>query len=541
MLSNIRIGTRLMLLIAVQCVLMFGVGLLGLVQLSSTKDKVHDVYEEALVPLLYLDSVLSANYSVRVHLDQAFGDVSQSEADKELDLATAAADEGKKAWQGYLSTQLGEEEKRLADVTAKAYEALAATRPQVIASFKNHGRAAALETIKRLDRDAKFDQFRLSLEKLVEFESNVARSDYQAVDAGYVRSKWIICLTLFTGLVLAIASSWLLIRSITRPLASAAAVAGRIAQGDLTNAIDVHGQDETADLMRAFARMQTGLREMVVQINGGVTQLSAAAAQLAASAAEVSNASNTQSESASAVASAVEQVTVSIGQLSDRASETHELSTQANRASSEGFDVVSQSTAEITGIAQSVDRAAGVVKALGEKSRQIATIVNVIKDIAEQTNLLALNAAIEAARAGEQGRGFAVVADEVRKLSEKTAGSTQEIAAMIDSILRGTQNAVTSMEEGVTRVQTGVDLAKQAASSMTGLQQSSSRMLQAVSDMSSALKEQSTAAHEIARQVERMAQMSEETGVVVQQTARASQDLEALSGQLKQTVGSFKV
>jgi methyl-accepting chemotaxis protein len=182
-----------------------------------------------------------------------------------------------------------------------------------------------------------------------------------------------------------------------------------------------------------------------------------------------------------------------------------------------------------------------VVKALGEQSRQIATIVNVIKDIADQTNLLALNAAIEAARAGEQGRGFAVVADEVRKLSEKTAGSTQEIASMIDAILRGTQDAVRSMEEGVTRVQTGVDLAKQAGSSMSDLQHNSMRMLQAVHDMSSSLKEQSVAADEIARQVERIAHMSEQNGVAIKQTARASRDLETLSGHLRHAVGGFKV
>ena len=541
MFSGLRIGVRLRILVVIQCLLMIAVALTGLSGMSATKGRLHEVYDDSIVPLLHLDNMLSQNFQARSQLDEAFAASSVAEAARHLDRITGFRTEADKAWKEYAASSMSAEERKLADEAAQAHVALVTAAEQTASAFKAQGRAAAAEVDGRVERIAKFDRWRAAVDKLIEHQARDSEAGYKAADGDYAQAKWVVVAALLFGVGFAAIVSWLVIRSITQPLAVATGIAGRIAGGDLTKAIAVRGNDETASLMSAFARMQTSLREMVVQINGGVTQLSSAAVELATSAEHVSSSSEQQSEAAAAVASSVEEVTVSIAQLSARAHETEAISAEASRSSQSGAEVVNQSAVEITSIAQSVDRAASVVKALGEQSRQIATIVNVIKDIADQTNLLALNAAIEAARAGEQGRGFAVVADEVRKLSEKTAGSTQEIASMIDAILRGTQDAVRSMEEGVTRVQTGVDLAKQAGSSMNDLQHNSTRMLQAVHDMSSSLKEQRVAADEIARQVERIAHMSEQNGVAIKQSARASRDLETLSGHLRQAVGGFKV
>jgi methyl-accepting chemotaxis protein len=241
------------------------------------------------------------------------------------------------------------------------------------------------------------------------------------------------------------------------------------------------------------------------------------------------------------MAASVEQMTVSISHISDRATDTQTVSSETGRLSREGAAVVHRSADEMAQIAQSVNQSADVVRRLGEKSKEIAHIVSVIKDIADQTNLLALNAAIEAARAGEQGRGFAVVADEVRKLSEKTAGSTNEIASMVEAIAMGTQEAVGSMESGVARVDAGVALARQAGESITQIEGASAKLLDAVNDISSALKEQSQASNDIAKHVEKIAQMSEENSVAIKEAAQASHSLETLAGSLTTSVSRFKI
>ena len=255
----------------------------------------------------------------------------------------------------------------------------------------------------------------------------------------------------------------------------------------------------------------------------------------------MSASSDNQSEAAASMAASVEQMTVSINHISERARDTQTVSTQTGDLSREGAAVVRRSADEMEQIADSVNQSAESVRKLGEQSKEIAHIVSVIKDIADQTNLLALNAAIEAARAGEQGRGFAVVADEVRKLSEKTAGSTSEIAGMIDAIAAGTQEAVGTMERGVTKVGAGVALAREAGESINRIEAGSGRVLEAVNDISGALREQSQASNDIAKHVERIAQMSEENSIAVKETANASHSLESLAGALQRSISRFRV
>lgn len=345
------------------------------------------------------------------------------------------------------------------------------------------------------------------------------------------------------GLVAAIAMA-LLMREILRRLGGEPlemlAAAQRIAGGDLTVRLDVTNGD-TDSLLVTIMQMQTRLHQTIMQSRDAAEQVSEAARGLATNSHQVSQGSIRQSEAAASMAASVEQVTVSINHVADSAASARGLAKEAGSRSTEGKELVQDTIAGINKIADAVTCSSTVIQALGDQSTRISSIVNVIKEIADQTNLLALNAAIEAARAGEQGRGFAVVADEVRKLAERTSSSTREIATMIDAIQQGTQDAVRGMEEGRIQVGQGIQRAAKTGESMTRIHTGTQQVLSAVEEISLALREQSTASTSIAQDVEKIAQMTEENSAAVNEVSRSANRLEQLAMALKGTVDQFKV
>lgn len=241
------------------------------------------------------------------------------------------------------------------------------------------------------------------------------------------------------------------------------------------------------------------------------------------------------------MAATVEEMTVSINHVGDRAHEANLISIESGSLAKSGEAIIGQTVNDIHKISTTVNLAAERIHELVTNSQQISTVIAVIKEVADQTNLLALNAAIEAARAGEQGRGFAVVADEVRKLAERTSKSTQSIASVIEKVQSGARHAAQEMESGVNRVGTGVDLAQQAGDSIIGIQDGANRVATTVDDIGSALDEQSVAAQEIAQGVERIAHMAEENSVRARQTSVAAERLKSLASDLKGSVARFRV
>jgi methyl-accepting chemotaxis protein len=336
----------------------------------------------------------------------------------------------------------------------------------------------------------------------------------------------------------------LIVRSLLRQLGGEPAyvidIVRQIAKGNLSEKIATR-QGDSVSMLAAMQQMQNGLRDII----GGTLQTAEAVAQsarqLANSSQQVLNASERQSDASASMAASVEEMTVCIGQISDNASGAQKHASETGGLAKAGSTDVQNVIAEMSRISGAVAASSDVITSLGEKSHQISNIVKVIKEIADQTNLLALNAAIEAARAGEQGRGFAVVADEVRKLAERTTSSTQEIAAMIQAIQGGTDSAVEEMSKGSTLVKDGVQMVERAGSSMEQIQDGVAKVLSAVGDISSSLREQSTTSNLIAKNIEGVAQMTEETNVVVKEVAASAANLEALAEKLKQSVGQFRL
>ena len=338
-------------------------------------------------------------------------------------------------------------------------------------------------------------------------------------------------------------TSFLVSRNIIRTLggepAVASAITRRIAGGDLATPIAC-GPNDQDSLLANIRIMQDNLRSMVTGIVNNAEQVACSADQLLVASEQVAERARQQSDAASSMAASVEQMAVSIDQVKENAAEAHNISEASGALSDDGASVIHNAASEMRKISEAVQSSSQIIEDLGRQSDQITSIVNTIKDIADQTNLLALNAAIEAARAGEQGRGFAVVADEVRKLAERTAQSTTEIAGMVSSIQNGTRSAVSSMQAGVEQVGNGVELANQAGDSINRIREGALRVTSVVNDISGSIVEQSIASNDIARKLEIIAQMSEESAAAVRHTADAARQLQALSTSLHQTVSKFR-
>ena len=309
---------------------------------------------------------------------------------------------------------------------------------------------------------------------------------------------------------------------------------------DLTQRVAVSGKDEIAQAGEAFNLLMSSIQGIIRNVSESAEQVRRGAVQVSDATTKVTSGSQNQSEAASAMAAAMEQMTVSIDQVAEHASDAQKTTAQSGELSSRGGEVILHVVSDMRSIAETVNQSSAIIQDLGKHSDEIFSIVQVIKGVADQTNLLALNAAIEAARAGEQGRGFAVVADEVRKLAESTTHSTQVIAGMIDKIRAGTKDAVGSMEVCVNQVSKGVEMAGQAGEAITQISSGAQQVSHVVSDISSAIREQSMAISEVARNVERVAQMSDENYATAQNAASTVRNLEELAEVLESTVAKFK-
>ncbi|MCE9634039.1 MAG: methyl-accepting chemotaxis protein [Methylophilales bacterium] len=355
------------------------------------------------------------------------------------------------------------------------------------------------------------------------------------------RGYWTIAAAAVFGLALVLVLAVPIINRIYRGLDAAGKAANAIAMGDLTYPMPKPNDDEVGELIAKLIIMHGNLRELIGNMHQNVDALNRSANDLSSSSANSARSGERQSEAASSMAAAMEELSVSIDLVEDNAREAREITLTSGRQSEEGGIIIRNAVGEMQLIAETVTGTANTIQELEDFSGQISSIVNVIKEIADQTNLLALNAAIEAARAGEQGRGFAVVADEVRKLAERTGKSTQEIGDMIAKIQQGTQRAVSEMNIGVQRATDGVALANKAGESVIGIRAGSEKVTHAVDEISSALKEQVSAAREIAGKVELIAQSAEENSAAINQTASSARELAELAGVLDKLANKFRV
>ncbi len=385
-----------------------------------------------------------------------------------------------------------------------------------------------------------YEEHRKAIDQVVQLtnQRNLAdEADAKArVSASLTGMGALLALIVAAGLAI----SFFTISHIKRSLSQAGEMIETLSAGDLTGPVPVMGKDELGRVVQQLAIMQANFRRLVGALKTTVDDLNRSSSELTVAAENSAHISARQSESAASIAASVEQLSTSIDQVECHAQDAQAVSSVAVQRSEESCVVIRDTAAQIQEASLSINKMADSIRGLEAFSGQIQNIILVIKEVADQTNLLALNAAIEAARAGEQGRGFAVVADEVRKLAERTGQSTEEIGTTIGKMLGATRQAASGMEASVTVMSSGVDKAHQAGESVSAIRRSSLESDRAAEGIRDALREQSSATREMARNVEQIAQGAESNRLAVAETVNSAQALKGLAADLAKMTSQFR-
>ena len=376
---------------------------------------------------------------------------------------------------------------------------------------------------------------------LLDRSNKLTLSQTMVRDSDAANARQLLLLAAVLALIFGLVAAWVITRQIIVPLAQTLNVAERVASGDLSHNLISERQDELGQLQRAMQNMTVGLRELIGGISEGVTQIASAAEQLSAVTEQTSAGVNNQKIETDQVATAMNEMAATVQEVARNAEEASEAAVAADQQAREGDKVVGEAIAQIERLATEVGNSTVAMGDLKRESDKIGSVLDVIKSVAQQTNLLALNAAIEAARAGEAGRGFAVVADEVRSLAQRTQKSTEEIAELIVGLQNGTQQVATIMDNSRGLTDSSVELTRRAGSALANITRTVSTIQAMNSQIATAAEQQSAVAEEINRSVLNVRDVSEQTSAASEETAASSAELARLGIYLQTLVGRFRI
>ncbi|PNG45030.1 chemotaxis protein [Pseudomonas asplenii] len=376
---------------------------------------------------------------------------------------------------------------------------------------------------------------------LIAVSKKLTESQTVVRDTDAARAKNLLLIATALAVAFGLLAAWAITRQIIIPLNQTLKVAERVAAGDLTHNLVSLRRDELGQLQRSMQSMTQGLRELVGGISDGVTQIASAAEELSAVTEQTSAGVNNQKIETDQVATAMNEMAATVQEVARNAEEASEAAVAADQQAREGDKVVGEAIAQIERLAVEVGHSTEAMGELKRESDKIGSVLDVIKSVAQQTNLLALNAAIEAARAGEAGRGFAVVADEVRSLAQRTQKSTEEIEELIVGLQNGTQQVATIMDNSRTLTDSSVELTRRAGGSLESITRTVSAIQAMNQQIAAAAEQQSAVAEEINRSVLNVRDVSDQTSAASEETAASSVELARLGNHLQMLVGRFKV
>ncbi|MDI2593303.1 methyl-accepting chemotaxis protein [Pseudomonas sp. 681] len=431
--------------------------------------------------------------------------------------------------------------KNLETLAPKLPEQYAANLQQASESLKSYRAAVSQYRDSQVASAAALKRMGEQGDLLLDVSKKLTVSQTVVRDTDAASAKNLLLLASLLAVAFGLLAAWAITRQIVIPLSQTLKVAERVAAGDLTHNLVSLRQDELGQLQRAMQSMTVGLRELIGGISDGVTQIASAAEELSAVTEQTSAGVNSQKVETDQVATAMHEMTATVQEVARNAEEASEAAVAADQQAREGDKVVGEAIAQIERLALEVGNSTAAMGELKRESDKIGSVLDVIKSVAQQTNLLALNAAIEAARAGEAGRGFAVVADEVRSLAQRTQKSTEEIEQLIVGLQAGTQQVATIMDNSRSLTDSSVELTRRAGGSLESITRTVSAIQSMNQQIAAAAEQQSAVAEEINRSVLNVRDVSEQTSAASEETAASSVELARLGTHLQMLVGRFKV
>jgi hemerythrin-like metal-binding protein len=540
MFNKLNVGAKIIITIVVIIAISAMVGIVSLSKISGVSAKADDIGTNLMPSVITLAKMRNAVDTYRRSELQFFLKNSEADMKKYAERMLKMQEELKAMKDSLSKLPLTDEEKKQMGAYDAAWQAYVATASKAYALI-GEGKSDEAQAVTRGEGKKAYDLVNQILGELQTFNQKEADDELKAVHSATSSTLiWVISL-LLASLAIGITLALMTARAISVPLRRLSDDAEKIASGDLGVEVQIDSEDEIGKLSQSFEKMVNSLREMIGTLADSSSQVSESSAEMQSNAVQMAEGAETVAGQAITVATASEEMSATSGDIAQNCQMAAEGAERANQAAEHGTEVVAKSISVMHRIAERVQSSAKTVEALGRRSDEIGAIVGTIEDIADQTNLLALNAAIEAARAGEQGRGFAVVADEVRALAERTTKATREIGLMIKAIQSETKTAVSAMEEGVSEVEVGTEEATRSGEALRNIQDEINSLHMQVQQIATAAEEQTATTSEISSNIHNITDVAQSTVEGSRKTSEAAQHLSRLSAELERLVGQFKL
>jgi methyl-accepting chemotaxis protein len=548
---NFTIKSKLLIILLVACMSVTIAGVLGLIGMKSSNDSIEQMYKENLINTSQISQIMALMRDNRIQLllslqhnpiEPEIVKMHDHPLNFHTDQVIKNIEEITAIWKEYTTGgTLSAAEKKMADDYAEkrmlfVEEGLLATREAILA-----GKYEDAVHITLTKTNPLFKAANEAAQKLYDNEKEQAKKAHEVAVSNYHNTMTLVIAAIVLSILVTLVLGIIIIRSITGSTAQLIKASGDMAQGDLSQRLRLTTRDEFGIIGQSFDAMADAFVEALHRVADASTQVSVAASQVNATAEQIATGAEEVAAQTATVATAGEEMSATSGSIAQNCQMAAEGAQLASQSASKGAGVVEATIAVMSLIAEKVQESARTVDGLGARSDQIGAIIGTIEDIADQTNLLALNAAIEAARAGEQGRGFAVVADEVRALAERTTRATKEIDGMIKAIQSETRGAVAAMEQGVYQVEAGTMEAAKSGDALRDILRQVNDVASQVHQIATAAEEQTATTREISNNMQQITHVVQNTASGAHQSATAACQLQGNAEELQRLVRQFKL